>query len=53
MTVIDPHIVMGDTYEEIIQKFVNKLRESAPVRQGEIILPGDDRIEYKKSHAKL
>lgn len=53
MTVIDPHIVMGDTYEEIIQKFVNKLRESAPVRQGEIILPGDDRIEYKKSHTKL
>lgn len=53
MTVIDPFVVMGEAYEELIRDFVKKLRESEPVGEGKIVLPGDDRIKFKNSHIKL
>lgn len=42
--VVNPTVVMGDVYQEIIQDFVKRLRESETIEDGKIVLPGDDRI---------
>lgn len=48
MTVINP-IAVIDKYDEKITDFVNCLKTSKPGEDGKIILPGDDRIEFKKT----
>lgn len=49
LSVVDPAVVMGEVYQEVIQDFVKRLRESETVGDGNIILPGDDRIKIKNS----
>ena len=48
MTVIDPVAVLEE-YDEIITDFINRLKTSKPGVDGKIILPGDDRIKFKKT----
>jgi LDH2 family malate/lactate/ureidoglycolate dehydrogenase len=47
LNIINPEIVIGDIYQEIIKDFVKRLRESKKVGEKKIILPGDDRIKNK------
>lgn len=42
---IDPKIVLGDDYENIMEGYVDALRNSEAVEDSEIVLPGDDRIK--------
>ena len=44
---IDPYIVLGEEYSDIINDYVNSLRNSQKIDGQEISLPGDDRIHYK------
>jgi len=52
LNIINPEIVIGDIYQEIIKDFVKRLRESKKAGKDRIILPGDDRLEnmYKKRY---
>lgn len=50
LSVVDPVVVMGEVYQEIIRDFVKRLRESETAEEGKIVLPGDDRIAFKNSH---
>lgn len=47
ITVIDPRQVYGDEYDTEIKKYIKKLRNSKTVDGQKIVLPGDDRIDYK------
>ncbi len=49
MIAIDPEIIFGNTYEEKIIGYVNELRSSKPVDGMTVILPGDDRLNFKKN----
>ncbi len=42
---IDPKVVFGDDYNESIQDFVLRLRNSEKIEGNKISLPGDDRVE--------
>ncbi|WP_300629394.1 Ldh family oxidoreductase [uncultured Thomasclavelia sp.] len=44
MTAIDPQIVVGNEYQNIIHDFVSRLRNSKTILGEKIVLPGDDRI---------
>ncbi len=44
---IDPYIVFGDKWDDVIAGYVRELRESKPADGKEILLPGDDRIKFK------
>jgi LDH2 family malate/lactate/ureidoglycolate dehydrogenase len=46
--VLDPKQILGDDYEQTIKEFVLLLRNSTPIEGQKIILPGDDRLIYKK-----
>lgn len=46
---IDPKIIFGNTYEEKITGYVDELRNSKSVDGMTIILPGDDRLRFKKN----
>lgn len=46
MTVINPQIIYGDSWAEVIRAYVDKLRSTTPANGKKIVLPGDDRIEY-------
>ncbi len=48
---IDPKLILGDDYDNAITEFVNLLRNSEPVGDSPIAIPGDDRIAYLKSKA--
>lgn len=50
MTVIDPVAVCGEEYTEEIREYVKKLRNSKTAEGMKILLPGDDRINYRKNH---
>lgn len=41
---IDPKIVFGEKYDDIITEYVNALRNSKTIPDQQIVLPGDDRI---------
>ena len=43
---IDPHVVLGEEYDEAIKNYVPELRHSARSGEAPIALPGDDRIAY-------
>lgn len=49
---INPQVVMGEDYEEVIKMYVDILRNSIPVEGKKIILPGDDRIRFYKENIK-
>ncbi len=49
ITVMDPKQIFGDEYDVAIKQYVAQLRESARMTGQEIVLPGDDRIQYKNS----
>lgn len=46
---MDPHMILGDEYDMIINDFVSTLRNSERVGESPITLPGDDRIKFMKS----
>jgi LDH2 family malate/lactate/ureidoglycolate dehydrogenase len=46
--VLDPKQILGDDYERTIKEFVLLLRNSTPIEGQKIVLPGDDRLIYKK-----
>ncbi len=48
-TAIDPKLIIGDEYDEIIADFVNRLRKSTAIDNSIISLPGDDRISFMKN----
>ncbi len=49
MVAIDPKIVFGEEWDELVARYVAELRGSMPITGREIALPGDDRIKcYKK-----
>lgn len=49
ITVINPKQVLGPEYDESIRNYVSLLRESGRIDGKNIVLPGDDRIQYKNS----
>ncbi len=49
ITIIDPKQVFGDDYELAIRQYVDSLRNCKKAVGQNIILPGDDRIQYKNS----
>ena len=49
ITVIDPVQVLGEEYPLAIQQYVADLRSSKKADEQEIVLPGDDRTNYKNS----
>lgn len=46
---MDPHMILGEEYDKIINDYVATLRNSESVGESPIILPGDDRIKFMKS----
>ncbi len=50
MTVIDPTVVLGDDYNKEIKEYVARLRNSRSAEGKKIVLPGDDRINYRKNN---
>ncbi len=50
MTVIDPTVVLGDDYNREIKEYVARLRNSRSAEGNAIVLPGDDRINYRKNN---
>lgn len=52
LTVIDPKIVCGDDYDKEIVQFVDLLKNSETIDGQSIILPGDDRINFKNNLRK-
>lgn len=49
---IDPKVVIGENYPEIINDFVSRLRNSEPIEKNMIRLPGDGKIKAKLSHSE-
>lgn len=50
MTVISPEIILGKGYSDRIKEFEDMLRNSEPIDGNSVCLPGDDRIEKKRSN---
>lgn len=48
LNVIDPKIVLGEIYGEVINDFVKRLRTSEVIENKKIVLPGEDRLEFKR-----
>lgn len=46
---MDPHIILGEEYDMIINDYVSTIRNSERVGESPIALPGDDRIKFMKS----
>lgn len=46
---MDPHMILGEEYDKIINDYVATLRNSERVGESPIVLPGDDRIKFMKS----
>ena len=46
---MDPHMILGEEYDKIINDYVATLRNSERVGESPIALPGDDRIKFMKS----
>ena len=49
ITVMDPKQIFGGEYDIAIKQYVSELRESDSIEGQKIVLPGDDRIQYKNS----
>ncbi len=48
--VLDPKQILGEEYGALIKDFVSQLRNSKSIDGCSIILPGDDRLKYKKEN---
>lgn len=46
---MEPHMILGEEYDKIINDYVATLRNSERVGESPIVLPGDDRIKFMKS----
>lgn len=46
--VFDPKQILGEEYDSVIKDFISTLRNSQPIEGCSIILPGDDRLKYKR-----
>lgn len=46
--VLDPKQILGEEYDSVIKDFISTLRNSQPIEGCSIILPGDDRLKYKR-----
>lgn len=46
---MDPRMILGEEYDNIINEYVATLRNSERVGESPIALPGDDRIKFMKS----
>ena len=50
MSVIDPQLVCGEEYNQVIADFVDLIKNSAAAEGEQISLPGADRMKYKAEH---
>lgn len=48
MVAIDPYIVLGDSYKNLISEFVDVLKNSTPFKDMVVSIPGEDRIQHKR-----
>lgn len=48
--VLDPKQILGEEYSVVIKDFVSQLRSSKSIDGCSIILPGDDRLKYKREN---
>ena len=46
---IDPVLVFGEDYNNAIKQYVSDIRNCKKAKDQSVILPGDDRIQYKNS----
>lgn len=46
---MNPHMILGEGYDKIINDYVATLRKSERVGESPIALPGEDRIKFMKS----
>ena len=53
ITVMDPKQIFGDDYDIAIKQYVSDLRNCKKADGQTVILPGDDRINYKNSLMEL
>lgn len=49
MTVIDPAAVLGEDYDREIREYVEVVKNSKSAEGKQIVLPGEDRIKYRKN----
>ena len=49
MTVIDPTVVLGEEYDREIRDYVEIIKSSKAAEGKDIALPGEDRINFRKS----
>ena len=50
--VLDPKQILGEEYKFVITDFVKTLKESETIKGQQIVLPGDDRIDFYKRNVK-
>lgn len=50
MTVVDPYVVLGEDYDREIKEYVERIKSSKAAEGKEIVLPGEDRINYRKNN---
>lgn len=48
ITVMAPKLIFGDEYDIAIKQYISDLKGCKHIEGKEIILPGDDRVKYKK-----
>ncbi len=53
MVAIDPEVVFGEAYSDMIKNYVATVRNSHAAQGKKILLPGDDRIEYKNTMGQV
>jgi len=49
MTVIDPVVVCGEDFNKEIKEYAERVKTSKAAEGREVVLPGEDRITYKKN----
>ena len=50
MTVVDPYVVLGEDYDRAIKEYVEKIKSSKAAEGKKVVLPGEDRINYRKNN---
>lgn len=50
MTVVDPHVVLGEDYDREISEYVKRIKTSKAAEGKTVALPGEDRINYRKKN---
>lgn len=52
ISIIDPKQVLGETYDQVVKDYVQAIRESEPRDGNRVVIPGDDRNEYRATKSK-